>query len=74
MQRERWIVAGALSSIALIAGICTAVLTKFAVDPRAVPKSDPSLLLVTENSPLCKRALAAVDREAYAAAILLIGS
>lgn len=49
MQRELWIVIGALFSIALIASICTAVLPTFALDP--VPKSDPSLLLVTENSP-----------------------
>ncbi|MEY9987486.1 hypothetical protein ABH995_006823 [Bradyrhizobium yuanmingense] len=51
MQRERWVVIGALSTIALIASVCTTVLPKFAVDAGAVLKSDPSLLLVSENSP-----------------------
>jgi len=51
MQRERWIVIGALSSLALFASVCTTVLPKGAVDTRAVLKSDPSLLLVSENSP-----------------------
>ena len=51
MQRERWIVVGALSSVALIAGICTVALPKGSFERGGAPNSDPSVLLVSENSP-----------------------
>ncbi len=51
MQRQRCIVLGALFSIALIAGICTVALPKAWFEHGGVPHSDPSMLLVSENSP-----------------------
>jgi hypothetical protein len=51
MQRELWIIVGGLSSIAVIASICTAALPKVSVDHGAVSNSDRSMLLVSENSP-----------------------
>lgn len=51
MQREVWIVVGALCSITLIASICIVALPKLSFDPRGVPNSDPSMLLVSGNSP-----------------------
>jgi hypothetical protein len=51
MQRELWIVVGALSSIALIASVCIVALPKGSFDHGGVPNPDPSMLLVSENSP-----------------------
>ena len=51
MQRELWVVIGALSSIALIASICAVALPKASFNHSGLPSSDPSVLLVSENSP-----------------------
>lgn len=51
MRRERWMVIGAWSSIALMASICTQILSNASIDLQGVPISDPSLLMVSENSP-----------------------
>lgn len=50
MQRERWIVLGVLTSLALVADICIEWLPKASFDRGGVPVSDRSLLLVSENS------------------------
>ncbi len=44
-------VIGAWSSIALMASICTQILSNASIDLQGVPISDPSLLMVSENSP-----------------------
>lgn len=51
MQREIWIVVGALCSITLLASICIVALPKLSFDQRGVPNSDASMLFVSENSP-----------------------
>lgn len=51
MQREIWIVVGALSSITLLASICIVALPKISFDQRGVPNSDASMLFVSKNSP-----------------------
>jgi hypothetical protein len=41
----------ALASITLMARICTQILSNASIDLQGVPISDPSLLMVSENSP-----------------------